>query len=91
MTGHRATDGPKKFVIVGGGTAGWMAASCLSRVFAANPASGHEVVLVESEAIGTVGVGEATIPTILDFVKFLKIDQADFIRKTNATMKLAIK
>lgn len=90
-TARSACDGPKKFVIVGGGTAGWMAASCLSRLFAANPASGHELVLIESEAIGTVGVGEATIPTILDFIHFLKLDQADFIRKTNATMKLAIK
>ncbi len=82
--------GPKKFVVVGGGTAGWMAASALSRLFAANPATGHKVVLVESEAIGTVGVGEATIPTILDFIQFLKLDSADFIRRTNATMKLAI-
>ncbi|MEO9739353.1 MAG: tryptophan halogenase family protein [Roseobacter sp.] len=84
-------DGPKKFVIVGGGTSGWMAASCLARLFAANPNSGHSVTLVESEVIGTVGVGEATIPTILDFISFLKVDQADFIRKTNSTMKLAIK
>ncbi len=91
MTAHALADGPKKFVIVGGGTAGWMAASCLARLFAANPNSGNQVVLVESEAIATVGVGEATIPTILDFVNFLKIDQAEFIRKTNATMKLAIK
>ncbi len=91
MTSQAMGDGPKKFVIVGGGTAGWMAASCLARLFAANPDSGHEVVLVESHEIGTVGVGEATIPTILDFIQFLKIDQADFIRKTNSTMKLAIK
>lgn len=82
--------GPKKFVIVGGGTSGWMAASSLARLFAANPSTGHQVVLVESEAIGTVGVGEATIPTILDFIQFLKLDPADFIRRTNATMKLAI-
>lgn len=83
--------GPKKFVVVGGGTAGWMAASCLARIFASNPHADHEVVLVESEAIPTVGVGEATIPTILDFIQFLKVDPADFIRKTNSTMKLAIK
>lgn len=91
MTVQPALSGPRKFVIVGGGTAGWMAASCLARLFAANPDTDHQVVLVESEAIGTVGVGEATIPTILDFIQFLKIDQADFIRKTDATMKLAIK
>lgn len=86
-----ALSGPKKFVVVGGGTAGWMAASALSRLFAANPNTGHEVVLVESEAIGTVGVGEATIPTILDFIQFLKIDPSEFIRRTSSTMKLAIK
>lgn len=80
----------KKFVIVGGGTAGWMAAASLARLFSANPASCHEVVLVESEEIGTVGVGEATIPTILDLLSFLKIDLAEFVRDTNATMKLAI-
>lgn len=83
--------GPKKFVIVGGGTAGWMAASTLARLFAAHPETGHSVILVESEAIGTVGVGEATIPTILDFVSFLKVDIGEFIRRTNATMKLGIK
>jgi tryptophan 7-halogenase len=81
----------KRFVIVGGGTAGWMAASTLSRLFAINPEAGATVTLIESEEIGTVGVGEATIPTILDFVAFLKADLAEFMRATDATFKLAIR
>lgn len=91
VIGSSAFTGPKRFVIVGGGTSGWMAASTLARLFAANPGTGHQVTLVESETIGTIGVGEATIPTILDFISFLKIDVGEFVRRSNATMKLAIK
>jgi tryptophan 7-halogenase len=81
----------KNIVIVGGGTAGWMAASCLARVFGQTMQGVKTITLIESEEIGTVAVGEATIPTILDFVRFLKIDEADFIRETQSTFKLAIK
>ncbi|MBT0586472.1 tryptophan halogenase family protein [Alteromonas oceanisediminis] len=77
----------KKVVILGGGTAGWLSAALLKKVIGSN----IEVEVVESDTIGTVGVGEATIPPIRLVNRVLGIDEADFLRETKATMKLAIR
>ena len=75
-----------RVVIVGGGTAGWMTAAALSKLLGRT----LTVTVVESEAIGTVGVGEATIPTLLTLHKLLKIDERAFLKAANATIKLGI-
>ncbi len=73
-------------VVVGGGTAGWTAATSIARLVGAN----LNVVLVESDAIGTVGVGEATIPAFIALHRLLKIDEAEFLSEVQGTIKLGI-
>jgi tryptophan halogenase len=77
----------RSIAIIGGGTAGWMVAASLSK-FLNN--LGCKIHLIESEQIGTIGVGEATIPPIMNFIRVLGIDEDDVIRKTKATFKLGI-
>lgn len=80
----------RRIVIVGGGTAGWMAAAPLAQRLARHPTEPCEVTLVESPEIGTIGVGEATLPTIRLYNEALGIDGADFVSKTRASFKLGI-
>ncbi|WP_049628912.1 tryptophan halogenase family protein [Cellvibrio sp. pealriver] len=77
----------KKILVVGGGTAGWMTAAYLAKWL---ESVDIQVELVESDQIGTIGVGEATVPGIHQFIRDLAISESEFIRATNATFKLGI-
>jgi tryptophan halogenase len=76
----------RRVVIVGGGTAGWMAASGLAKSLGGT----IDITLIESDAIGTVGVGEAVIPVIKSFHALLELEEKDFINAVNGTYKLGI-
>lgn len=81
-------DSINNIVIVGGGTAGWTTAACLARVL---QNTNSQITLVDSPEVATIGVGEATIPPLVEFMRFLGINEQDFVKKTQATFKLAIK
>jgi tryptophan 7-halogenase len=76
----------KKIVVAGGGTAGWMAAAAIARTMGRTAS----VTLIESDAIGTIGVGESTIPPLVTYNRLLGINEAEFMRATQATFKLGI-
>lgn len=75
-------------VIVGGGTAGWSAAACMAKFLAKRPTA---ITLVDSSSIGTIGVGEASVPNIHNFNAYLGLDELDFISSTQGTFKLGIR
>ena len=81
-----ASEPIKRVVIVGGGTAGWIAASVLSKLMGRV----LDITLIESDSIGTVGVGEATIPQIRRLNGILGINEAEFVRETKGSFKLGI-
>ena len=88
LFGRNMSDPIETIVIVGGGTAGWMAAAALANAQVSRQA---KIILIESSEIGTVGVGEATLPTLRAFHSVLKIDEAEFMKATRATFKLGVK
>ncbi len=77
----------QRILIAGGGSSGWMTAALLARMFQGL----YEVVLVESEDIGTIGVGEATIPAIKKYNELLGLDENEFMQRTQASFKLGIR
>lgn len=75
----------KNFLIAGGGTSGWMTAAILDSIY---PDS--KITLLDSKKINTIGVGESTTPAILDFLNITNINFADFVKKTESTIKIGI-
>jgi tryptophan 7-halogenase len=86
MTQQQTDRRVRSIAVVGGGTAGWMSAAAISKFFGRS----IDVVLIESEEIGIIGVGEATVPHLSTFNHQLEIDEAEFVRQVQGTFKLGI-
>ncbi|WP_294235853.1 tryptophan halogenase family protein [uncultured Sphingomonas sp.] len=86
MTQQQGARAIRSVAVIGGGSAGWMAAAALSKMFGRT----IRVVLVESEEIGLIGVGEATVPHLSAFNRLLEIDEGEFVRQTQGSFKLGI-
>ena len=81
----------RKVLIVGGGTAGWLAACHLAKKLHRQDGSGVEICLIESAEIPTIGVGEGTVPAIRHSLQYLGISETEFIRDCDVTFKQSIK
>lgn len=86
MIAQQAERPIRSIAVVGGGSAGWMSAAAISKMFGRK----IDIMLVESEEIGLIGVGEATVPHLSAFNRLLEIDEADFVRQTQGSFKLGI-
>ena len=87
MTQQQPARPIRSIAIIGGGSAGWMSAAAVSKMFGRR----IDVVLVESEEIGLIGVGEATVPHLSAFNRLLEIDEVEFVRQTQGSFKLGIR
>jgi len=81
----------RSILIVGGGAAGWLTAAYLAKYLEISERSDLEITLLESAEIGAIGVGEGTFPTIRNTLRFLGVDEAEFMRETSATFKQGIR
>ena len=81
----------RSVLIVGGGTAGWLAAAFLQRTLCGDPANPVDIQLVESADIGTIGVGEATVPTLRQMMRLLDIPESALFARADATLKNGIR
>jgi tryptophan halogenase len=95
MLQHRAPKAPRsaveRIVIVGGGTSGWLSAAFLSHMCGPDMLGRFDITLVESQDIGNIGVGEATIPTLRQTLQKVGLTEREFFRHCNASFKLGIK
>ncbi|KGJ92115.1 tryptophan halogenase family protein [Thalassotalea sp. ND16A] len=91
MTDIHKDDLVKEVVIIGGGTAGWLTACHLAKKHGSNTPQGLRVTLIESPNIPTIGVGEGTVPSILESLRYFGISETDIIRECDATFKQSIK